>query len=368
MKCLFTLAALAAAVLYALACPSVPDAASDARRIPVTMSERACKVARSVPPGQAAFRISNRGRRPRFFSIAGRRSTTIKAQRAAMLRVRLVGGRTYIYTCTARGKPRSVMRGALRVAGTVRGPRPRPPSASALFVGDFETGDLTQWDNSFQQLPGRFSVVASDGAVSPRQGSRMARVETRQGDDPIDTGGNICMVYRSNNIFGHYDVHGTDRYTGFSVYIPSGFPYVPNQRWNYIFEWHGDNNSQAPFKIGINSIISAANPTVGFAAELNYGSVSAPSQTRWRLGNLATGRWVDFVARVKWGLTDGIVEVWMNGVKKVSATRIQTWYPSGLSKVQPQLGYYRAAYSRTVVLYLDAFTIGNSYESVRPES
>jgi hypothetical protein len=367
-----TLAALAAAVLCALTCPRVADAASNAKpaRLAVTMTERACKVARSIRPGQAVFRISNRGRRPRTFSIAGRRSAYVMPQRTAMLRVRLVGGRTYRYACTARGMPRSVKRGAIRVSGTVGSPRraPPPPSARALFVGDFETGNLSQWDNSFQQVPGRFSVVAADGAVSSRQGSRMARVEIRQGDDPIDTGGNICMVYRYDNVSGHYDVYGTDRYAGFSVYIPAGFPYVPSQLWNYVFEWHGDNNSQAPFKIGINSIISAANPTVGFAAELNYGRISGPSQTRWRLGNLATGRWVDFVARVKWSLTDGIVEVWMNGVKKVSATGIKTWYTSGQSSVKPQLGYYRSAYSRTAVLYLDAFKIGNSYESVRPES
>jgi len=368
MRCLVTLAPLVAAALCALACPRMANAASDTTRLPVTMDERTCKVARSVRPARAVFQIFNRGRRPRNFSIAGRRSPFVEAQKTAMLSLRLVGGRIYRYACMARGKPRSVKRGALRVVRTVGGSPPPPPSASPLFVGDFETGDLSQWDHSFQQAPGRFSVVASDGAVSPRQGNRMARVETRQGDDPINTGGNMCMVYRRHDIPGHYDAYGTDRYTGFSVYIPAGFPYVPNQRWNYIFEWHGDNASQAPFKIGINSIINAANPIASFAAELNYGSVSAPSQTRWRLGILATGRWVDFVARVKWGLTDGIVEVWMNGVKKVSATGIKTWYTSGQSRVKPQLGYYRSAYSRTAVLYLDAFKIGNSYESVRPET
>jgi hypothetical protein len=37
---------------------------------------------------------------------------------------------------------------------------------------------------------------------------------------------------------------------------------------------------------------------------------------------------------VKWGLTDGIVEVWMNGVKKVSATGIKTWYTTGHSPLE----------------------------------
>jgi hypothetical protein len=81
---------------------------------------------------------------------------------------------------------------------------------------------------------------------------------------------------------------------------------------------------------------------------------------------MVTGRWVDFVFRVKWHQNDGIVEVWMDGEKKVSATGINTWYSSGQSRVKPQLGLYRPTYSQTALFYLDAFKIGSSYDSVRP--
>jgi Polysaccharide lyase len=81
---------------------------------------------------------------------------------------------------------------------------------------------------------------------------------------------------------------------------------------------------------------------------------------------MATGRWVDFVARVKWHLTDGIVEVWMDGAKKVSATGINTWYSSGQTRVKPQLGYYRPKFPQTALFYLDAFKLGDSYGSVAP--
>ncbi len=87
----------------------------------------------------------------------------------------------------------------------------------------------------------------------------------------------------------------------------------------------------------------------------------------FRLGDLVTGRWVDFVFRTRWATdSSGIIEGWMDGVKRFSSAR-RTWYPDGqISYVKPQLGYYRANYSETAVLYLDAYKIGSTYESVAP--
>jgi hypothetical protein len=118
LRITLTVLAAVALALHALAWPGPADATSDATpaRLPVMMTERACKVARSARPGQAVFQITNRGRRPRSFSIARRRSPFVKAQKTAMLRVRLMAGRAYRYTCAARGKPRSIKRGILRIA------------------------------------------------------------------------------------------------------------------------------------------------------------------------------------------------------------------------------------------------------------
>jgi hypothetical protein len=99
---------------------------------------------------------------------------------------------------------------------------------------------------------------------------------------------------------------------------------------------------------------------------LNAGNVSSPTKTIWRLGPMVTGRWVDFVMRTKWHLTDGIVQVWMNGNQIVNATRINTWYTSGQTTVKPQLGLYRPLFSQTALFYLDAFKLGDTYDSVRP--
>ena len=247
-------------------------------------------------------------------------------------------------------------------AGTTTSTKSFQATGNPNWNGGFEARDLSEWDGSWQQAPGRFTALKSDAGVFPREGAYMGRVEVQPGDDPIQTGGNICQVYRT-----HYDTIDDDRYYSFSVYLPAGFPYVPNSLFNYFYELHGDDGAQAPFKIGINSIISGPNPSVGFVAELNTGDPSSPTQTLWRLGNLVTGQWVDFVVHVRWKRdTTGIVQVWMNDTEIVNATGIQTFYTNDMTKLRAQAGYYRADYSKTAILYLDAMKIGNSYTSVLP--
>jgi hypothetical protein len=53
----------------------------------------------------------------------------------------------------------------------------------------------------------------------------------------------------------------------------------PESLWSIFYEWHGDNNSQSSFKIILDSIIRPANPSVSFAADLKYGSVSSSTKT-----------------------------------------------------------------------------------------
>ena len=122
-------AAFAAVALCVFAGPGSADATGQAKpaRMTVTMTERVCKTARSARPGPTTFLISNRGTRPRTFAIARRRTRLVKGRKKARLAVRLVRGRTYTYTCTARGRPRSVRRGTLRVSGAPKAPRPTPP-------------------------------------------------------------------------------------------------------------------------------------------------------------------------------------------------------------------------------------------------
>ena len=238
-------------------------------------------------------------------------------------------------------------------------PPPPPPAGTVLFDGGFDTGDTSQWSFIHEFVTERFRAVTSDG-VTPRKGSHMARVEVRYNEPASWTAGaNVSLAQKD----GLLNVGlGKDIYTGFSVYLPNGFAYVPNQYMNNIMEWHANAPmSQAPIHVMIDSI----NLPVNFAVDLHTDMTGYSPKGRWSFGPLVTGRWVDFVLRVKWATdTSGIVEGWMDGVKKFSSGPIRTW--GGQSIVYPELGYYRANYNSTAVLYLDAFKIGTSYGSVAP--
>jgi chitodextrinase len=238
-------------------------------------------------------------------------------------------------------------------------PPPPPPAGTVLFDGGFDTGDTSQWSFIHEFVSERFRAVTSDG-ITPRKGSHMARVEVRYNEPASWTAGaNVSLAQKDGlpNIGP-----GKDIYTGFSVYLPNGFPYVPKQYMNNIMEWHADAPmSQAPIHFMIDSI----NLPVNFAVDLHTDMTGYSPKGRWSFGPLVTGRWVDFVLRVKWATdTSGIVEGWMDGVKKFTSGPIRTW--GGQRIVYPELGYYRANYNSTAVLYVDAFKIGTSYESVAP--
>jgi hypothetical protein len=244
-----------------------------------------------------------------------------------------------------------------------------PPRA--LWVGGFETGDLSQWDDAFRASPERIRVVGRDGGIPPRQGARMARFEVQPGDHPPwgDVGVETAALFLYAHVQGHSDRLGDDRYYGFSMYLPKGFPYVANQLFNIIWEQHGDNDLEAPAKIIVDSIIRRTNRTPSFAFELNAGPAVSPSRQKrvWRLGNVVYDQWVDVVVHIRWAREgDGQVEVWLNGVKKVSASGISTWYDSDQSSVKTHVGYYRPHDARTAVLYLDALKTGATYNSVVP--
>ncbi|MBA3374995.1 MAG: heparin lyase I family protein [Actinobacteria bacterium] len=238
------------------------------------------------------------------------------------------------------------------------------------WFGGFDTGDTSQWDYIHSFVPDRFRVLASDGAVTPRQGSYMARVEVRNNEPASWTSGaNVSLAEKTDAPAGSGRL-GDDTYVGFSVLLPIGFPYVPSHLMNNIFEWHGDSNDvQASVHLTIDGSIGKhygiSNPRPGFVLDLHTEAGYNPAM--FRFGDLITGRWVDFVIRTKWA-TDGsgVIEGWMNGVKRFSSSR-KTWYSGGqISRVKPQLGYYRLNYSQTAILYVDAFKIGRSYESVAP--
>jgi F5/8 type C domain/Cellulase (glycosyl hydrolase family 5) len=111
-------ASLAAVALGAvgLLAGSAEPASTRTIEVRVTMTRTACRAAPGViDSGTVAFRIVNRARRRRFFTIAGRRSGFLRPGRGAKLTASLTRAGLYRYFCISRGRIRNPRTGVLAV-------------------------------------------------------------------------------------------------------------------------------------------------------------------------------------------------------------------------------------------------------------
>jgi Polysaccharide lyase len=329
---LITPAALAAAALCALACPGPADARPDGTpaRVPVTMTELACKVARSVRPGQAVFRISNRGRRPRSFSIAGRRSPFVKARRTALLRVRLVSGRTYRYTCAARGKPRSVTGGALHAAAS-------PGSAIERFT-DLST-PWNCWGAARRNVtmnrvrptsvcniwqPGELSVMgplavpwASGGGiweVGTPHGPGFKVVATPEMTSPW--GGKLAWLVDVDHLTPWARFLGTtEDWSGKFMFPSTGNPNGFPKEWHAGVLWEHHTETETGHHIAIDG-------STPRGSRIRFGVHNAAANNyrfSWANAPIVLGHWYSWRLKIKWSTgSDGFVQGWLDGKRLVN--------------------------------------------------
>jgi hypothetical protein len=135
-----TVTVAALALLAGAAAPAV-ERTIDLR---VTMTRTNCRAAPGiVQSGDATFRIVNRAKRPRLFTIAGRRSRYLRPGRTGTLRARLARAGLYRYFCISRGRIRNPRTGVLAVRSDVppRGPPQHRIAVRARAVGSQELYD-----------------------------------------------------------------------------------------------------------------------------------------------------------------------------------------------------------------------------------
>lgn len=189
---------------------------------------------------------------------------------------------------------------------------PDPLPGREVFRADFETGDLSQWD--VVQAVRRSSVQAVRTPV--REGRYAARVEVRQGDDPIDSVGN-----RSELSLNSDEAEGVERWYSWSTMVAPDFPAIDN--WQVLTQWHAE--AQGPPPVGLYMQADRM-----FLQVNRHAAPDEPLSTEFPwTGPLLPGRWRDIVLRIRWSGDDavGLIQMWVDGVEVVPATNIRTLYP-----------------------------------------
>ncbi|MFL5420701.1 MAG: polysaccharide lyase [Myxococcales bacterium] len=213
--------------------------------------------------------------------------------------------------------------------------------ASVVWRGDFETGDITQW-NHFEGLGARFTVVPSP----VREGQYALRTEVRQGD--IASNGT-----RNELDYMLQQGEGTDLYYSWSTMFPAEYPNTAG--FQVFTQWHQQQN------------IGNAPPVVFHIANGQLRFTNNVTGTMVWSAPLVRGVWHDFIAHIKWSsnASVGFCELWYNGQHVASRTFGATLFPG--TWVYLKQGLYRDnSIAPTAVVFHDGMTVATALDDVLP--
>ncbi|MEJ2888093.1 polysaccharide lyase [Actinomycetospora aeridis] len=198
-------------------------------------------------------------------------------------------------------------------------PSPTPPvtasvqvGARELFVGDFETGDFSQWNTcQAKGFNGRCRNIGAGNdqmrivsGADARQGRHAARFNIRPGDVPPFGGRERSEV--QSNAEGAVVHEGDERWYQWSMKFPENFE-NPSGGWFIVLQWHSSSGSP-PLAINVDN-----------DGRIRIGGDGLKSEPKRWLGSVRRGEWVDYTLHVKFSRDrgTGFVEGWENGQQTV---------------------------------------------------
>jgi hypothetical protein len=249
-----------------------------------------------------------------------------------------------------------------------------PPNAHRTrpyWIGDFETGNLSQW--KFVDDGGGHGRVAVVRAPI-RQGRYAVALTATSAAHAVGTpNGNSVFLY---NDFSHKrGVSGTSAWYSWFVYFPAGVRYPPG----LFTEWHNDT---APLAAWPDCNGGSHGEYANLAFNIRYrgedpphirlrvmGGRSCSPDQLWILGPvLRTNHWYRFLVHIVWSPSpaSGRVGWWVDG-RKIFNRKLSTLYtrPDGtISRTKFMLGNYRVATPYPTTYYFDDVVMGPTKTSV----
>ena len=215
-------------------------------------------------------------------------------------------------------------------------------SASVLWRGDFETGDVAQW-TKIDGLSSRLTIVQAPA----RQGKYALRAELHQGD--VSSSGTRNELTLTSSQFS--EVEGNDKWYAWSTLFPLDFP-APDT-WQVFTQWHHSG--------------CCGSPPVEFSVRGETIQLvhDGGSNILWN-APLVRGVWHDFAVHVYWSSSNGYVELYYDGQKVLDRTAVQTLYPGEYAYLKQGL-YRDASIAPVGVVYHDGMTMGTTLADVAPQ-
>ncbi len=225
------------------------------------------------------------------------------------------------------------------------------------FVGDFETGDLSQWD-ALITPPLRVGITTAP----VRQGRYAALFSIRAGDEAQGQGKQRAEALVSSDSSGA--VEGNTAWYGWSTFVPNDFSTTTPVSFT---QWkpEGTGDCALPSNVAF-QLNSDGQPQVAVSGGGSSDECAVPETKTLGLGDIKKENWNDFMVRVHWSANDkkGSIEVWQNGKRVVSRTSMATLHAGRAAALG--LGAERSLAGGNVILYHDAMRRGNSRAKVTP--
>lgn len=209
-------------------------------------------------------------------------------------------------------------------------------TATVLWRGDFETGDLSQWDSSTLIKTGNRDNLALE-SDSVADGKKAAKITLR--DDVIFEPYNQSRVEVKH--VGLHTKNGEDSYFAWSFMVPKDAEIRSN-----IGYWE----STPSFK---NTMTFFIEPAQGGGTNLKFGTGDLGQTVRWT-AKLTLNQWHRIAIHNHWSQSqaDGKVDVWYDGMPVVSNVTATKLNADGLFL---QMGLHRSDPSPPVQdIYIDA--------------
>lgn len=231
---------------------------------------------------------------------------------------------------------------------------PPPPPPPATWVGDVETGDLSQFAQAGDDDP--VTPIATVATDVVRFGTRALR---------FDMGGPATATRSYQRKFlmpapFHDWGEGDDQWFGFSLWLDPAFP-LSTPHWYDLWQLWNSAGGSPPLEIGP----SGDRMSIGGG----FGHPAGPKTSSRDAGPLVRGAWMDYVVHVHFSSdpTLGTVDLWRDGTQIVTGYKPigGTLYPGGRSKLE--FGIYREAGDGPLTVRFDELRFGGSYDAVAPK-
>jgi len=211
--------------------------------------------------------------------------------------------------------------------------------ADVIFRGDFETGNLDQWKG-----PPKDGVKVVQDIV--REGKYACRIDGSNANKR----GNLDRVEFQHQPLPPGTAEGTERYFGWSVYLPKKF--TDTTHMVGYFETRNSWSSVMTFE--------AKGEEIKFTTRQPY-------TLHWTgKDKLTPGRWHDFALHVLWSRdpAKGYVEVWFDGEKVVPLTKTATLRDENVAFFQ--LGFIRETGDVPETIIIDHIVEATTLKDVTP--